>query len=120
MGGGCTLPYPERFHRAVDFVEAQPAGARDIKDDTLLLLYALNQQATAGPCNEPKPWGWNVSGSGAPEGQSPHEPLKLQGRVRHPPSLPSRTVGAPLRPPPSPSVRQLCELLIYGRSPLSR
>ena len=24
------------------------------------MLYALQQQATVGPCKDPKPWGWNV------------------------------------------------------------
>ena len=29
-------------------------------DELRLVLYALHQQATVGPCAEPKPWGWNV------------------------------------------------------------
>ena len=29
-------------------------------DELRLVLYALHQQATVGPCSEPKPWGWNV------------------------------------------------------------
>lgn len=37
-----------------------PTGAKAISDETRLLLYALNQQATVGPCKEAKPWGWNV------------------------------------------------------------
>ena len=37
-----------------------PLGARAVTDETRLLLYALYQQATAGPCRAPKPWGWNA------------------------------------------------------------
>jgi len=59
-GGGCTLPYPDRFHAAVQYITKLPAGAKPIKDETRLLLYALGQQATEGPCRETKPWGWNV------------------------------------------------------------
>ena len=110
-GGGCTLPYPDRFHAAVQYITKLPAGqrppshpfaspshaaqlargwgplaeglaidrsgvsrpheasipaagdvagAKPIKDETRLLLYALGQQATEGPCKDTKPWGWNV------------------------------------------------------------
>ena len=31
-----------------------------MSDDLRLLLFALHKQATQGPCNEPKPWSWNV------------------------------------------------------------
>lgn len=55
----CMIPYPERYYKAVEFVE-HPSNAEAVRDDALLLLYALNQQATVGPCNEPKPWSWNV------------------------------------------------------------
>eukprot|EP00192_Tetraselmis_astigmatica_P008654 CAMPEP_0117679946 /NCGR_PEP_ID=MMETSP0804-20121206/18077_1 /TAXON_ID=1074897 /ORGANISM="Tetraselmis astigmatica, Strain CCMP880" /LENGTH=631 /DNA_ID=CAMNT_0005489385 /DNA_START=286 /DNA_END=2178 /DNA_ORIENTATION=- len=58
--GGCTLPYPDRFHAAVQYISKPPPGAKPISDDTRLLLYALNQQASVGPCKETKPWGWNV------------------------------------------------------------
>ena len=30
------------------------------KDETRLALFALERQAVAGSCKEPKPWGWNV------------------------------------------------------------
>ena len=36
------------------------AGAKAIPDESRLVLYALHQQATIGPCTEPKPWAWNV------------------------------------------------------------
>ena len=36
------------------------AGAKAIPDESRLVLYALHQQATLGPCTEPKPWAWNV------------------------------------------------------------
>ncbi|KAK9821109.1 hypothetical protein WJX81_006949 [Elliptochloris bilobata] len=56
----CPLPYPERFHAAVDYVVKPHPGAKAIEDETRLVLYALHQQATVGPCTEPKPWVWNV------------------------------------------------------------
>lgn len=31
----------------------------DLKEEHLLLLYALKRQAVDGPCKDPKPWGWN-------------------------------------------------------------
>ena len=37
-----------------------PAGSKPIPDELRLVLYALHQQATVGPCSETKPWGWNV------------------------------------------------------------
>lgn len=36
------------------------AGSKAIPDELRLVLYALHQQATVGPCTEAKPWGWNV------------------------------------------------------------
>ena len=36
------------------------AGAKAIPDESRLVLYALHQQATIGPCTEAKPWAWNV------------------------------------------------------------
>ena len=36
------------------------AGARVLSDDRNLVLYALRQQSTSGPCKAPKPWAWNV------------------------------------------------------------
>ena len=103
----CTLPYPDRFHAAVNFIvnntpgifgrlcilfclsghtrllyelfldilelailrarivchkDSLPlfAGSKPIPDELRLVLYALHQQATVGPCTEAKPWGWNV------------------------------------------------------------
>lgn len=37
-----------------------PLGAKALPDETKLVLYALYQQATEGPCTQPKPWGWNI------------------------------------------------------------
>lgn len=36
------------------------AGTKTLALDLQLLLYALNQQASLGPNNTPKPWGWGV------------------------------------------------------------
>jgi acyl-CoA-binding protein len=54
------IPFPNRFYAAVGFAANPPLGARAVADETRLLLYALYQQATAGPCRAPKPWGWNA------------------------------------------------------------
>lgn len=35
-------------------------GTKALPDETKLVLYALYQQATEGPCTQPKPWGWNI------------------------------------------------------------
>lgn len=56
----CPLSYPERFYAAVAFAANPPEAAKSVGDETRLLLYALFQQATLGPCTVPKPWGWNV------------------------------------------------------------
>jgi len=34
-----------------------PPGSNSITEDTRLLLYALHEQATKGPCNGARPWG---------------------------------------------------------------
>ncbi|GMH36106.1 hypothetical protein BSKO_03974 [Bryopsis sp. KO-2023] len=56
----CTLPYPERFRAATQYVSNPPQGSATISDDVRLVLFALLKQATEGPCKEPKPWGWNM------------------------------------------------------------
>ena len=85
-GAQCTLPYPDRFQVASQYVHAQEtegrsisrvlvhcpvaecasqlsqavlycaAGKLSLKDDPRLALYALHQQAVKGPCRDPKPW----------------------------------------------------------------
>jgi acyl-CoA-binding protein/N-acetylneuraminic acid mutarotase len=32
----------------------------ELNEESKLLLYALEKQSISGPCDEPKPWGWNV------------------------------------------------------------
>lgn len=54
------IPFPNRFYAAVGFAANPPLGAHAVSDETRLLLYALYQQATSGPCAAPKPWGWNA------------------------------------------------------------
>ncbi|KAK9808467.1 hypothetical protein WJX73_009555 [Symbiochloris irregularis] len=56
----CTLPYPDRWHAAANFVAHPPPGACVLSDEQRLLLHALHQQASVGPCTGQKPWGWNV------------------------------------------------------------
>lgn len=58
-GSTCTLPYPDRYHTAVRYVSSLPAGSSVFSDEARLVFYALQQQASAGPCKEAKPWSWN-------------------------------------------------------------
>ncbi|CAH2055027.1 unnamed protein product [Thlaspi arvense] len=56
--------YPERFYAAASFVglDGSDSSAKHVSskfsNDTALILYALYQQATVGPCNTPKPSAW--------------------------------------------------------------
>ncbi|KAL4424739.1 hypothetical protein ABPG77_000082 [Micractinium sp. CCAP 211/92] len=53
----CPLSYPDRFTEASSYVSSHGGS---LSEESKLLLYSLHQQATVGPCNEPKPWGWSV------------------------------------------------------------
>ncbi|KZV47323.1 acyl-CoA-binding domain-containing protein 4-like [Dorcoceras hygrometricum] len=60
------LSYPERFYAAATYVGfgRSPNSAAEgviskFSNDVALLLYALHQQATVGPCNIHKPRGWS-------------------------------------------------------------
>ena len=55
----CPLPYPDKFYAARKYM-SQSAERLEITEETKLLLYALEKQSLEGPCNQPKPWGWNV------------------------------------------------------------
>ncbi|KAK4402183.1 Acyl-CoA-binding domain-containing protein 4 [Sesamum angolense] len=66
--GSSGLAYPERFYAAAAYAgfggggSPKSAGegvASKFSNDTALLLYALYQQASVGPCNIPKPRGWS-------------------------------------------------------------
>uniref|UniRef100_A0A803PST7 ACB domain-containing protein n=1 Tax=Cannabis sativa TaxID=3483 RepID=A0A803PST7_CANSA len=61
------LQYPERFYAAASYVgfdgsprSSAKAVRSKFKPDTALILYALHQQATVGPCNVPEPSAWNA------------------------------------------------------------
>ncbi|KAG2284043.1 hypothetical protein Bca52824_055263 [Brassica carinata] len=61
-----TLAYPDRFYPAASYLGLDGSAPSSVKqlsskfsNDTALLLYALHQQATVGPCNTPKPSAWN-------------------------------------------------------------
>lgn len=58
------LAYPQRFHAAASYAGFDRSSnastvSSKFKNDVALLLYALHQQATVGPCNIPKPKGWS-------------------------------------------------------------
>ncbi|KAM0928344.1 hypothetical protein ACQ4PT_002422 [Festuca glaucescens] len=65
MASPGSIAYPDRFYAAAayaGFGAASPASSAAIsrfQNDVALLLYGLHQQATAGPCNVPKPRAWN-------------------------------------------------------------
>nr|AFZ62126.1 acyl-CoA binding protein 4 [Vernicia fordii] len=60
------LAYPERFYAAAAYAgfDGSPNSTNTVsskfQNDTALLLYALYQQATVGPCKTPKPSTWNA------------------------------------------------------------
>ncbi|KAJ4751686.1 Acyl-CoA binding protein [Rhynchospora pubera] len=58
------LAYPDRFYAAAAYAglgvgSPDSAVIARFKSESALLLYALYQQATVGPCNVPKPRVWN-------------------------------------------------------------
>ncbi|XP_076900743.1 acyl-CoA-binding domain-containing protein 4-like [Bidens hawaiensis] len=56
------LAYPDRFYAAATYAgfgDSSPKVTSKFSNDVALLLYALHQQATVGPCNLPKPRGWS-------------------------------------------------------------
>ncbi|KAJ3669277.1 hypothetical protein LUZ60_011227 [Juncus effusus] len=58
------LPYPDRFYAAAAYVGLGGGGSESdvlsrFSSESALLLYALHQQATIGPCNTPKPRSWS-------------------------------------------------------------
>ncbi|XP_052193414.1 acyl-CoA-binding domain-containing protein 4 [Diospyros lotus] len=62
--GSSGLAYPERFYAAASYAgfdgSPSPKGVSSkFSTDVALLLYALYQQATVGPCKIPKPRGWS-------------------------------------------------------------
>ncbi|KAJ6876760.1 acyl-CoA-binding domain-containing protein 4 [Populus alba x Populus x berolinensis] len=58
--------YPERFYAAAAYAgfdgshNSTSTVSSKFQNDTALLLYALYQQATVGPCNVPKPSSWKA------------------------------------------------------------
>ena len=77
----------------------------ELKDEVLLLLYALKRQAADGACKDPKPWGWNSEEStkwhawSSLGAMSPVEAMRLYVRsleeemVRPPPPAPQPAPG---------------------------
>nr|GMD42201.1 acyl-CoA-binding domain-containing protein 4 [Ipomoea batatas]GMD48127.1 acyl-CoA-binding domain-containing protein 4 [Ipomoea batatas] len=59
------LAYPDRFYAAAAYVgfdgsaDSGKAVTSKFSNDAALLLYALYQQATIGPCKIPKPRAWS-------------------------------------------------------------
>ncbi|XP_039021792.1 acyl-CoA-binding domain-containing protein 4-like isoform X1 [Hibiscus syriacus] len=65
-GANSGQAYPERFYAAASFAGFDGSLDSNNKDigsgfsnDVALILYALYQQATVGPCNVPKPSSWS-------------------------------------------------------------
>lgn len=51
------LGFPDKFYICATFTENPPeVGVRPIDDDTSLLLHALHEQASKGPCTKSRPW----------------------------------------------------------------
>ena len=52
-----NLHFPDKFYIVAAFCDyPPPEGVNPISEDTALLLYALHEQATKGPCRVPRPW----------------------------------------------------------------
>ncbi|KAM1063529.1 hypothetical protein TB2_027209 [Malus domestica] len=57
------LLYPQRFYAAASYAgfDGSPHSAsKAVRSESALILYALYQQATVGPCNAPEPSAWNA------------------------------------------------------------
>ena len=54
------LPYPDKFYRARAFVKALHKAGTELKEESQLVLYALERQVSDGPCRDPKPSAWNT------------------------------------------------------------
>ena len=51
------LGFPDKFYIVAAFVDDPPeVGVRRVDDDTALLLHALHEQATKGPCTKARQW----------------------------------------------------------------
>ena len=53
-----TVSYPEKFHLALKYAEEGPP-LPNLSDADRILLEALQQQATVGECNRPRPGMWD-------------------------------------------------------------
>ena len=56
--GGMTVSYPEKFHLARKYAAEGPP-LPNLSDADRILLEALQQQATVGECNRPRPGMWD-------------------------------------------------------------
>ncbi|XP_016139206.1 acyl-CoA-binding domain-containing protein 5-B [Sinocyclocheilus grahami] len=65
-----------RFEAAVKVIRSVPEdGSYDLSDDMLVMFYSYYKQATAGPCNTPKPNSWD------PIGKAKWEAWKILGNM---------------------------------------
>merc|ERR1719198_2526102 len=55
---GMTVSYPEKFHLALKYASEGPP-LPNLSDADRILLEALQQQATIGECNQPRPGMWD-------------------------------------------------------------
>lgn len=55
---GMTVSYPEKFHLALKYAAEGPP-LPNLSDADRILLEALQQQATIGECNQPRPGMWD-------------------------------------------------------------
>jgi len=55
---GMTVSYPEKFHLALKYAAEGPP-LPNLSDADRILLEALQQQATVGECNQPRPGMWD-------------------------------------------------------------
>ena len=53
---GFLFVFSQKKAFCFQYTNRPPEGSNGITDDTRLLLYALHEQATKGPCRTPRPW----------------------------------------------------------------
>lgn len=96
---GMTVSYPEKFHLALKYAAEGPP-LPNLSDADRILLEALQQQATVGECNQPRPGMWDSAEEKVSQAEDtqthamnaharPRTPAAHARTCTHPPNAPS-------------------------------